>query len=383
MAIAVVALWVGALIKKRVAVLEHFCIPSPVIGGLLFALISLAGHESGLFEWKFDSTMKEVFMVLFFTSVGFQANLKTIRKGGKPLILLVLLISVMIVVQNLAAIGTAKAMGLENLIGMTAGSIPMIGGHGTSGAFGPILESMGLVGATTHCTAAATFGLIAGSLIGGPIAERLIERGNLLSTIKETGDDFGEAPDKEHKHSSYTTAVFQMIIATGLGTVMSYALSLTGLTFPIYIGSMIMAAIIRNYSEYTHRIELSMHQINDVGSICLSMFLGIAMITLELWQLAELALPLLVMLTVQLVIMVVCAYFLVFRVMGKDYDAAVITAGFCGFGMCATPNAMANMQAICDKYGPSIKAYLLIPIVGSIFTDFINSIIITFFINIL
>lgn len=383
LAVSVVALWLGTLLKKKIRILSQFCIPSPVIGGLLFALFTLLGYSIGWFVCAFDDTMKQVCMVFFFTSVGFQANFKTIRQGGRPLILLVVLVAFMVVIQNIVAVAIARGLGLQGLIGMTAGSIPMVGGHGTSGAFGPVLEEMGITGATTLTTAAATFGLVAGSLIGGPIGKRLIEKHKLLATASIDVDAIIQETHTEHHDSAYTVAVFQMIVAVGLGTLVSYALSLTGMTFPIYMGGMIVAAIMRNYSEFTKKISIPMDQISDMGGICLSLFLGIAMVTLRLWELAELALPLVLMLSAQLAIMIGFAYFVVFRVMGKDYDAAVLTSGFCGFGMGATPNAMANMQAICDKYQPSIKAYLLIPIVGSMFTDFINSMIVTLFINFL
>ncbi len=383
LAVAVVALWVGNILKRRIRLLSQFCIPSPVIGGLLFALVSLVGYMSGWIVCSFDDTMKQVCMVFFFTSVGFQANFKTIRQGGRPLLLLVFLVALIVVIQNVVSIGIARSLGFAGLIGMTSGSIPMVGGHGTAGAFGPLLEEMGVSGATTLTTAAATFGLVAGSLIGGPIGRRLIEKFHLLATAKDETEAIIQESHTEHHDSAYTTAVFQIVVASGIGTIVSYLLSLTGMTFPIYIGGMIVAAVMRNYSELSHRLSIPIDQISDMGGICLSLFLGIAMVTLRLWELAELALPLLLMLSAQLAVMIAFAYFVVFRVMGRDYDAAVLTSGFCGFGMGATPNAMANMQAICDKYRPSVKAYLLIPIVGSMFTDFINSMIITFFVNII
>ena len=291
----------------------------------------------------------------------------------------------LIIGQNFASIGLANVLGLDSLTGMTTGSIPMIGGHGTAGAFGPVLEDFGVSGATTVCTAAATFGLIAGSLMGGPIGNRLIKKHNLLDTIKAEDDSFlVEEEEKHERHfSMYAPAVFQLIIAVGIGTIVSELLSLTGMTFPIYIGAMIVAAIMRNIGEYTGKITIHMGEINDLGGICLSLFLGIAMITLKLWQLADLALPLVILLAGQSVLMFLFAYYVVYNIMGRDYDAAVIAAGTCGFGMGATPNAMANMQAICDKYAPSVKAYLIIPIVGSLFADFLNSLTITFFINLL
>ena len=384
-AVAVVVLMIGNFLKKKISFLQRFCIPSPVIGGLLFAIFTLILYATGIAVIDFDDTLKEVCTVLFFTSVGFQANLKVLKSGGKALIVFLVLVVALMIGQNFASIGLANVLGLDSLTGMTTGSIPMIGGHGTAGAFGPVLEDFGVSGATTVCTAAATFGLIAGSLMGGPIGNRLIKKHNLLDTIKTEDDSFlVEEEEKHERHfSMYAPAVFQLIIAVGIGTIVSELLSLTGMTFPIYIGAMIVAAIMRNIGEYTGKITIHMGEINDLGGICLSLFLGIAMITLKLWQLADLALPLVILLAGQAVLMFLFAYFVVYNIMGRDYDAAVIAAGTCGFGMGATPNAMANMQAICDKYAPSVKAYLIIPIVGSLFADFLNSLTITFFINLL
>lgn len=206
----------------------------------------------------------------------------------------------------------------------------------------------------------------------------------MKNAVSEDATILAEEEQKHHRSvSMYAPAAYQIAIAMGLGTVVSWALSLTGMTFPVYIGSMIVAAFMRNIDEYTGSFHIHMGEINDIGGICLSLFLGIAMITLKLWQLAELALPLVVLLVAQVIIMALFSYFVVFNVMGRDYDAAVLSAGVCGFGMGATPNAMANMQAITEKFAPSVKAYLLVPIVGSMFADFINSLVITFFINIL
>ena len=384
-AVAVVVLILGAFLKRKISFLEKFCIPAPVIGGLIFAIFTLICYSTGILEIDFDDTLKEVCMVFFFTSVGFQANLKVLKSGGKPLLIFLVLVIVLIITQNFTAIGLANLLGLDSLTGMTTGSIPMVGGHGTAGAFGPVLEDFGISGATTVCTAAATFGLVAGSLMGGPIGNRLIKKHNLLETIKNDDDTLlVEEEEKHERHfSTYAPAVFQLIIAVGIGTIFSKLLSLTGMTFPIYIGAMIAAAIMRNIGEYTGKITIHMGEINDLGGICLSLFLGIAMITLKLWQLADLALPLVILLAGQVALMFLFSYIVVFNVMGRNYDAAVLVAGTCGFGMGATPNAMANMQAICEKYEPSVKAYLIIPIVGSLFADFLNSLTITFFINLL
>lgn len=385
MAIAVLVLMLGQYLKKKIAILEKFCIPAPVVGGLLFAIFTCICYAAGVAEFEFNDILKEVCMVFFFTSVGFQANLKVLKQGGKSLVVFLVLVLTLILSQNFLAVGLAKVLHLDSLIGLCTGSIPMVGGHGTAGAFGPVLEDFGIEGATTLCTAAATFGLIAGSVIGGPIGRNLIEKRNLLSTIVAEDDSLLIEEEKKHERhvSMYPSAVFQLILAVGAGTIVSYFLSLTGMTFPIYIGAMIVAAIIRNVGEYSGKYTIYMGEINDLGGICLSLFLGIAMITLKLWQLASLALPLIILLTGQVLLMFIFSYFIIFRVMGKDYDAAILAAGSCGFGMGATPNAMANMQALCEKYVPSVKAYLLIPLVGSLFADFINSLTITFFINLL
>lgn len=385
LAVAVGVLFLGGFLKQKIKLLEHFCIPSPVIGGMLFALLSLVLYVTGVVEFDFDETLKTVCMVIFFTSVGFQANLRILKSGGLSLVIFLVCVITLILGQNFIAIGVAKLMGLDPLIGLCTGSIPMVGGHGTSGAFGPVLEDLGVSGATTLCTAAATFGLVAGSLMGGPLGRRLIVKHDLLKTaVAEDETPLVEEEEKKHRSvSMYAPAAYQIAIAMGLGTVVSWLLSKTGMTFPIYIGAMIIAAVMRNISEFTGKFDIHIGEINDIGGICLSMFLGIAMITLKLWQLAELALPLVVLLLVQVVFMGLFTYFVVYNVMGRNYDAAVLASGTCGFGMGATPNAMANMQVLTEKFAPSVKAYILVPIIGSMFADFLNSLCVTFFINLL
>ena len=385
LAAAVLVLLLGNYLRKKINFLEKFCIPAPVIGGLLFAIFTCICYTTGIIEFSFDDTLREVCMVFFFTSVGFQANLKVLKSGGRSLIVFLGLVITLIFSQNLLAIGLSKLLNLNPLIGMCTGSIPMVGGHGTAGAFGPVLEDFNIHGATTICTAAATFGLITGSLVGGPIGKRLIEKRKLMDNVPTEDDSLlVEDEEKHQRHTNmYAAAVFQLILAIGLGTIFSYFLTKTGLTFPIYIGAMLAAALMRNITEYSGKGTIHMGEINDLGGICLSLFLGMAMITLKLWELATLALPLVILLAAQTLLICVFTYFVIFNVMGRDYDAAVLSAGTCGFGMGATPNAMANMQAICDRYVPSVKAYLIIPLIGSLFADFINSLVITFFINIL
>lgn len=385
LAVAVLVLLLGNYLKKKIYFLQKFCIPAPVIGGLIFAIMTCICYVTGIAEFSFDDTLREVCMVFFFTSVCFQANLKVLKSGGKSLIVFLGLVIVLIILQNLTAVGLAKLLNLNPLIGMCTGSIPMVGGHGTAGAFGPVLEDLNIKGATTICTAAATFGLIFGSLIGGPLGKRLIEKHSLLNTAANEDDSLLVEDEKKHeRHTNmYADAVFQLILAIGVGTIFTMLLTKTGLTFPIYIGAMLAAALMRNICEYTGIATIHMGEINDLGGISLSLFLGMAMITLRLWELASLALPLFILLAAQVLLIIIFTYVIEFNIMGRDYDAAILVSGTCGFGTGATPNAMANMQAVCDQYVPSIKAYLLIPLVGSLFADFLNSLVITFFINLL
>ena len=385
LAAAVLVLLLGNYLKKKIYFLQKFCIPAPVIGGLIFAIMTCICYVTGIAEFSFDDTLREVCMVFFFTSVGFQANLKVLKSGGKSLIVFLGLVIALIILQNLTAVGLAKLLNLNPLIGMCTGSIPMVGGHGTAGAFGPVLEDLNIKGATTICTAAATFGLMFGSLIGGPLGKRLIEKHSLLNTAANEDDSLLVEDEKKHeRHTNmYADAVFQLILAIGVGTIFTMLLTKTGLTFPIYIGAMLAAALMRNICEYTRIATIHMGEINDLGGISLSLFLGMAMITLRLWELASLALPLVILLAAQVLLIIIFTYVIEFNIMGRDYDAAILVSGTCGFGTGATPNAMANMQAVCDQYVPSIKAYLLIPLVGSLFADFLNSLVITFFINLM
>ena len=382
-ALAVVILYVGKILKLRINFLEKFCIPAPVVGGILFAIISCTLYVLGILEFKFDETLKNFFMIAFFTSVGFQANLKILKNGGLSLLIFLVSVTFLIIGQNFLAITLSNFIDVSPLVGLCTGSISMTGGHGTSGAFGSILENLGLNGATTLCTAAATFGLVSGSLMGGPLGRSLILRKNLLKTVIHEDDSIlVEEKNKHHRFvAKYSVGFYQIIFAMGLGTILSEVLTKSGMTFPIYIGAMIVAAIMRNYSEFFGKFKVHIGEIGDIGGICLSIFLGIAMITLKLWELASLAIPLIILLLGQVIFMFLFANFIIFNVMGRDYDAAILSAGTCGFGMGATPNAMANMQVLTKKFAPSVKAYLLVPIVGSMFADFINSLAITFFIN--
>ena len=322
LAAAVLVLLLGNYLRKKINFLEKFCIPAPVIGGLLFAIFTCICYTTGIIEFSFDDTLREVCMVFFFTSVGFQANLKVLKSGGRSLIVFLGLVITLKFSQNLLAIGLSKLLNLNPLIGMCTGSIPMVGGHGTAGAFGPVLEDFNIHGATTICTAAATFGLITGSLVGGPIGKRLIEKRKLMDNVPTEDDSLlVEDEEKHQRHTNmYAAAVFQLILAIGLGTIFSYFLTKTGLTFPIYIGAMLAAALMRNITEYSGKGTIHMGEINDLGGICLSLFLGMAMITLKLWELATLALPLVILLAAQTLLICVFTYFVIISSHNIEYD---------------------------------------------------------------
>ena len=409
--IGALALMIGMVLTRKVSFLQKFCVPSPVTGGLIFSLIGLALYAWCKIELSFDRTLQDIFMVAFFTCVGYQCDLKVLKKGGKPLVIMLVLLVLMITLQDLMPLGITSLMRVDPLLGIAAGSVSMTGGHGTAGGFAGILEHMGLHGAGTIGMAAATFGLIAGSMVGGPLANRIIRTKLTNEQIQQQDDTIDPAmagiesdeaspagraeriSTNEQEFQQYAKASYWILMAMGGGTLVSWALALTGVTFPTYFGALILAAITRNiigfipYKEDGKWVKadklLDMERIISVGNICLSMFLGMAMISLRLWELQSLALPLVIILFAQVVMMLLFVYFIAFPMLGRTYDAAVLCAGLCGFGLGATPNAMANMSAVCYKYRYTVNPFLIVPIVGAMFTDLINTGIITLFLNLL
>lgn len=300
----------------------------------------------GILEISFDSTLQTFFMVVFFCSVGFTACFRLLKKGGLQVLLFLGIAVMMCVLQNGLGAFIASAFGLDPRLGLATGSIPMVGGHGTAASFGPLLEKAGVSGASAVAIASATFGLVAGCVIGGPTAVSRIRQKNLHSFETATGSN-EVVVDKNEVTGAidsgrFLNAALCLALAIGAGTVVSAWLNKV-FTFPIYIGAMLVAAFIRNTTDMAGK-EIPMEEISTIGSFSLSLFLGLAMMGLKLWELADLAVPMVVMLVAQTVLMMVYAYFVVFNLLGKNYDAAVMTSGFCGFGMGATPNAMANMQ---------------------------------------
>ena len=407
--IGALALIVGMVLTRKVAFLQKFCVPSPVSGGIIFSLITLVLYGFCDVEVSFDGTLKDVFMLAFFTSVGFQSDLKVIKQGGRLLVIMLTLLVVIIALQNLMPMGITRLMGVDSLIGMAAGSISMTGGHGTAGGFASVLEGMGLHGAGTVGMAAATFGLIAGSMIGGPLAEKIVRTKLTHEQMQPQDEDIDPAmagiesdeasptgrtkrvSSNEQEFQQYAKAAYCILLVMGGGTILSWLFAKTGITFPTNFGALILAAIVRNTIGFVSYKDngkwekaeklLDMERIVSVGNICLSMFLGMAMISLRLWELQSLALPLIVILVSQVVMMALFAYFVAFPLLGRDYDAAVLCAGMCGFGLGATPNAMANMSAVCYKYRYTVKPFLIVPIIGAMFADLINTGMITLFLN--
>ena len=406
--IGALALMVGMVLTRKVAFLQRFCIPSPVSGGIIFSLLGLALYAWFHVELSFDDTLKDVFMLAFFTSVGYQSDLKVLKQGGKALVVMLVLLVLIITLQNLMPLGITKLLGVDSLLGIATGSVSMTGGHGTAGGFADVLEGMGLQGAGTIGMAAATFGLIAGSMVGGQLAEFIIRKKLTHEQMQQdveidpamAGIESDEASPEgrakrissnEQEFQQYAKACYWIILAMAGGTLLSWVFARTGITFPSYFGALILAAIMRNtigfipYKENGKWVkgdkQFDMDRIISVGNICLSLFLGMAMISLKLWELSSLALPLVVILAAQILMMVLFVYFVAYPLLGRNYDAAVLCAGICGFGLGATPNAMANMSAVCYKYRYTVKPFLIVPIIGAMFADLINTAIITLFLN--
>ena len=383
MAAGIVAMLLGAWINRSVKVLQRICIPAPVTGGIVFSLVTLALYGIFGIELSFQGTLKDICMIVFFTSVGFQSDLSVLRKGGRPLVVMVILVAVLIVCQNAISLGIARGCSFDPLLGMAAGSITMCGGHGTAAGFSPMFEQLGMQSAPTVLMAAATFGLLGGSLMGGPLAERIIRRKHLHEG-EQWDSTFEYRPDDNAALSAKSCAkgIYGIFLAAGLGTLVSKALALTGLNFPSYFGALLVAVVMRNVSEAIPRCpKLPVKEITSIGSIALSLFLGMAMASLKLWELAGLALPLVLVLVAQAAFMLLFARLVAFPLLGGDYDAAVMVGGLCGFGLGATPNAMANMSAVCGKYRYSTEPFIVIPIVGAMFVDLINIAVATLFLN--
>jgi glutamate:Na+ symporter, ESS family len=385
MGLAVIFLLLGKAARNSVPLFSRYAMPSPVIGGLIFSIIHIILRQSDIALFEFDITLQTFFQVMFFCTIGFNASFKMLKTGGKKVFVFLLVATIFAFLQNVLAVGLAGAVGINPLLALLTASPALTGGHGTSAAVAPSIEVLGYPEALTVALTAATFGLVAGSIMGGPMANRLIIKDNLVNKKKlqisdEAAFDLSLVETKKTMLNAdkISMAFFQIIIAMALGNYLTTALNkfvgqwVTGVAFPAYIGAMLIAAVIRNISDNSKLFKTPMEEIEVVSEVSLNLFLGMALITLKLWQLIDLALPMLILLLAQCIMMYLYGIFVSYRVMGKDYDSAIMVAGLTGFGMGSTSNAMANMNSVTEKYVYSRTAFFVVPIVGSLFIDFIN-----------
>lgn len=389
--LAVLVLYVGRILNQKIPFLSKYNIPEPVAGGLVGAIIFYALHEFLGYSIAVNKPMQDTFMLMFFASIGLSANFAKLKEGGRPLVIFLLAISVFVVIQNGVGMAVATAVGLDPLMGVIAGSIALIGGLGTAGAWGPIFESKYAVeGALPMGIASATFGMVIGGLMGGPLARHLIKKHKLATVLHhDVRAEHNASPISEREYIFEAPQKVRLITADNaiitLGMfafALAFAEILKNLTLgtvfelPTFVWALMGGIILRNVVETGFKREIFDRSIDVFGNTALALYLAMALVSLKLWQLADLAIPMLVLLIAQTVAMWLFAVYVSFRVMGKNYDSAVLAAGLCGFGMGATPNAIANMQAITNMYGPSHKAFLIVPLVGAFFIDLVNVVVI-------
>lgn len=391
-------LFIGFAIRRGLPWLGRYNVPAPVIGGLLVAGVLTIARARGIDLVTFDTRLQAPLMIAFFTTVGFGASLSLLKVGGPQVFVFLVLASVLTVLQNVVGVLLARPLGMHPLFGVLNGSVTLSGGPATGLAFAPAFEQAGVQGAASVAIAAAMVGIVSGGLIGGPIGTILVERYRLRADARRSrqqpplasqivedqldGAVESATPAGEDKESyALLKATVVILVAMWIGSWVSGRFQAAGITLPAYIGAMLVAAAIRNIDDATGAIGLSQRIIDDVGSVSLSLFLVLALMTLRLWELAGLALPMVVILTAQ-VALIAAVCWPVFRMMGRDYDAAVMSGGLCGFMLGTTANAMANMEALVDRYGPAPRAFLVVPMVGAFFIDFVNAVVITVCLNI-
>ncbi len=388
--IATIVLLFGRYLVRKYRFLQDFNIPEHVAGGLVAAVIIYALYLFNHVSFAFDKSLREAFMLVFFSSIGLSADFSRLKAGGMPLVIFTIVVGVFIAVQNAVGVGLAVALDQNPLLGLVAGSITMTGGHGTAAGWGPDLEKIGLANATDIGIACATFGLVAGGLIGGPVARRLINKMQRkpLETIDDGGNDTGEdtndmfeKPERKRLITASsaidTLAMFAACLAfaeimDGIDKVY-FKPVLAILDLPKFVWALAFGVILRNVLTNIFRFNMFDRAIDVFGNASLSLFLAMALLDLKLWQLTALALPVTIILLVQVVVMALYATFITYTLMGRDYDAAVLAAGHCGFGLGATPTAVANMQSVTERFGPSHKAFLIVPMVGPFLVDLINA----------
>lgn len=384
-------LFVGYGIRRVVPPLARYNIPAPVIGGLVVSLLILLARAGGVTLFEFDTALQSPLMIAFFTSIGFGASLSLLRVGGPQVIVFLGIATAYAVLQNVVGVLVALPLGVDPLLGVIAGSLTLTGGPATGLAFAPLFEEAGVPGAASLAVAAAMAGIVAGGVIGTPIATRIIDRHGLRSLVAvaeptepgvEAAEAHAEPPIRDEEWGSYLLlkSLVAILLAMWVGSWLSAWFTSLGLTLPAYIGAMLVAALIRNVDDATGLIALPRTAIDDLGNAALSLFIVLALMTLRLWEIAALAVPLMVILVVQITVIALSLWG-VFRLMGRDYDAAVMSGGFGGFMLGTTANAVANMRSLEERYGPAPRAFLVVPMVGAFFIDFTNAVIVTLFVN--
>jgi ESS family glutamate:Na+ symporter len=376
----------GFWLKRKLPILDRLNIPVSIVGGMVYALAATLLRDR-VVNFDPDVVLRDLLMVAFMTTVGLSARLQLIREGGIQVIVLLGIASLGAVLQNLLGMGVAKLLGVDPRLGILAGSVALAGGPATSLAFGPTFEKMGVAGATTAAFASATFGIVAAGLIGGYIGGWLIRRHSLKPRGAAPARDRIPQPvsEKERlaRESTLLTTILVMGISMGLGALLSMGIERLGIILPSYIGAMIVAACIRNLDDRFHFARIAQAEVTECGRVSLYLFIVMALLTLKLWELVHLALPMLVILAAQVALCWLMCITISFRWMGRDYESAVTAAGFCGFMLGITSNAVASMEELVEKYGPAPQAFLVVPVVGAFLIDFTNSLIITTMANLL
>ncbi|MDO5685843.1 MAG: sodium/glutamate symporter [Neisseria sp.] len=385
---ATLVLLLGRILVKKIKLLDNFNIPEPVAGGLLVALLVLVLHSVSGFSISIERSLQDGLMLMFFASIGLSADFSRLKAGGMPLVIFLVVVTGLIIIQNVVGVSLASLFGLKPLTGLITGSVTLTGGHGTAIGWGKTFEeNFGIHGAAELGIACATFGLVLGGLIGGPVARRLI-RGIPTPSVTDEKKEVELMFEQPHNtrlitadSALETLAMFAVCLASAHYLTQWMAATFPDSTFkiPTFVWALGVGVVVRNTLSRVFNFPVFDRCVDVYGNVSLSLFLAMALLSLKLWELSALAVPLLVILTVQTVVMVLYAYFVTFRVMGKDYDAAVLTAGHCGFGMGATPTAVANMQAVTQRFGASHKAFLIVPMVGAFFVDIVNATILSIF----
>jgi ESS family glutamate:Na+ symporter len=389
-AFAGVVLFIGYGIRRVIPVLTRYNIPAPVVGGLFVAVAVLLARRFDLTLFEFDTKLQSPLMIAFFTAIGFGASYARLKVGGPQVILFFILVSLIALIQNVVGIALAIPLGMHPLFGVIVGSLTLAGGPATGLAFAPQFEQAGVAGATTLIVASAILGIVVAGLVGGPVATFLIKRYRLAiarnqpEPIVTAAAEPVVAEAAKDGNSSFIFIKNLVIILTAMwiGSWISSWLTAKHITLPAYIGAMIVAAMIRNFDDAAKTVGLSSRVIDDLGNAALSLAIVMALMTIKLWELAGLVLPLLAILAVQIAVVVALSFWPIFKMLGRDYESAVITSGFCGFMLGITANAMANMTTLADRYGPAPRAFLVVPMVAAFFIDFPNALLITACLNI-